>query len=163
MPGQRIVTYHYTPDKLNRSSMSDTATGQTASYTFSPLNQYTAWEGWATVTTTTLISPPGKVLAGRMTRRTGWCRPRTPAWPRLPEVELIYDGLGRCVKRTIQGVATIIIYDAWKPIAEWDGWTEEYFQAWNVYGLADESCCGRREMAMSVIIRTRMERGLSPG
>ena len=31
------------------------------------------------------------------------------------EVQLVYDGLGRCVKRTVAGVAAIIIYDGWKP------------------------------------------------
>lgn len=49
----------------------------------------------------------------------------------------VYDGLGRCVKRTMNGVVTTYAYDGWKPIMEWDGtgnWT-----AWNIYGPgADE-------------------------
>jgi RHS repeat-associated protein len=51
--------------------------------------------------------------------------------------EFVYDGLGRCVKRTINGVATIITYDAWKPTMEWDG--NGNLSALNVYGPgADE-------------------------
>jgi YD repeat-containing protein len=30
----------------------------------------------------------------------------------------VYDGLGRCVKRTINGTTTRLIYDGWKPIME---------------------------------------------
>jgi YD repeat-containing protein len=33
--------------------------------------------------------------------------------------QFVYDGLGRCVKRTINGVVTVITYDEWKPIVEW--------------------------------------------
>jgi len=47
--------------------------------------------------------------------------------------EFVYDGLGRCAKRTLNGIETVLLYDGWKPIAEWDGWAD-YFQSWNVYG-----------------------------
>jgi RHS repeat-associated protein len=51
--------------------------------------------------------------------------------------QFVYDGLGRCVKRTISGYAAVFAYDDWKPIAEWDEWNG--CQAWNVYGPgADE-------------------------
>jgi RHS repeat-associated protein len=51
--------------------------------------------------------------------------------------QFVYDGLGRCVKRTIDGVSTVFTYDEWKPIVEWNvGGT---FVAWNLYGPgADE-------------------------
>jgi RHS repeat-associated protein len=49
----------------------------------------------------------------------------------------VYDGLGRCVKRTIQGGTTVITYDDWKPIMEWSSPTQ--LAAWNAYGPgADE-------------------------
>jgi len=41
------------------------------------------------------------------------------------------------VKRTLNNVATVFVYDGWKPIGEFDEWG--FFQAWNVYGPgADE-------------------------
>jgi RHS repeat-associated protein len=51
--------------------------------------------------------------------------------------QFVYDGLGRCVKRTINGVVTVITYDDWKPIMEWGG--SGNLSAVNVYGPgADE-------------------------
>jgi RHS repeat-associated protein len=51
--------------------------------------------------------------------------------------QFVYDGLGRCVKRTINGVVTVITYDGWKPTIEWD-WAGN-MSALNVYGAgADE-------------------------
>ena len=46
-----------------------------------------------------------------------------------------YDGLGRCVKRVVNGSTTVIAYDDWKPFLEWnDAWW-----GFNVYGPgADE-------------------------
>jgi RHS repeat-associated protein len=46
--------------------------------------------------------------------------------------QFIYDGLGRCVKRIINGEVTVLVYDGWKPIAEYDG--SGNFIAWNIYG-----------------------------
>jgi RHS repeat-associated protein len=54
-----------------------------------------------------------------------------------PQAGFVYDGLGRCVKRTIQGGTTVITYDDWKPIMEWSSPTQ--LAAWNAYGPgADE-------------------------
>ena len=51
--------------------------------------------------------------------------------------QFVYDGLGRCVKRTIDGDATVFTFDEWKPIVEWDG--SGTHVAWNLYGPgADE-------------------------
>ena len=58
--------------------------------------------------------------------------------------EFVYDGLGRCVKRTIGGVATLFAYDGWKPIAEWNEWN--HFQAWNVYGPGPDEILLRHEV-----------------
>jgi RHS repeat-associated protein len=52
-------------------------------------------------------------------------------------MQFVYDGLGRCVKRTVNGATTVVAYDGWKPIVEWNG--AGNFQAWNLYGAgADE-------------------------
>jgi RHS repeat-associated protein len=49
----------------------------------------------------------------------------------------VYDGLGRCVKRTINGAVRLFTYDDWKPMLEWDG--SGNWMAWNIYGAgADE-------------------------
>ena len=51
--------------------------------------------------------------------------------------QFVYDGLGRCVKRTIDGVSTVYTYDEWKTVAEWSD--AGAFVAWNLYGPgADE-------------------------
>src|ERR1700755_1032122 len=47
-------------------------------------------------------------------------------------VSFVYDGLGRCVKRTINGVATIITYDGWKPLVDYD--SNGNLLAANIYG-----------------------------
>ena len=54
-----------------------------------------------------------------------------------PRASFVYDGLGRCVKRTIEGGTTLITYDGWNPILEWD--QAGNWKAVNVYGAkADE-------------------------
>ena len=49
---------------------------------------------------------------------------------------LYYDGVGRCVKRVIDNVTTILTYDQWTPIGEWDG--NGNLRAYNVFGLGDD-------------------------
>ena len=52
-------------------------------------------------------------------------------------IACLYDGLGRCVKRTVNGVTTVFTYDEWNPVFEWSGTGAG--QAWNMYGArADE-------------------------
>jgi RHS repeat-associated protein len=48
----------------------------------------------------------------------------------------VYDGVGRCVKRVLDGVTTVFTYDQWTPIAEWDSGGN--LIATNVYGLGDD-------------------------
>ena len=48
----------------------------------------------------------------------------------------LYDGVGRCVKRVIDGATTVFTYDQWTPVAEWDG--SGNLIATNVYGLGDD-------------------------
>ncbi|MGI9088919.1 MAG: hypothetical protein ACR2HH_14450 [Chthoniobacterales bacterium] len=57
----------------------------------------------------------------------------------------VYDGLGRCLKRTLNGAVTIYAYDGWKPIMEWAGdgswyaWGSEGGQSYNL-GKIDSTC-----------------------
>jgi RHS repeat-associated protein len=55
--------------------------------------------------------------------------------------QFTYDGLGRCVRRTINGAVTLIAYDGWKPTVEWDG--AGNLQAWNVYGAGPDEILWR--------------------
>jgi RHS repeat-associated protein len=48
----------------------------------------------------------------------------------------LYDGVGRCVRRIIDGATTVLTYDQWTPIAEWD--SSGNLIATNVYGLGDD-------------------------
>ena len=136
----RTVTYAYTPDKLNRSSV--TENGVTTAY--SPptsLNQYTSVGGET-------FSYDGNFnlthaggfngiydAANRLVSASD-----TGASPPVL-AEFVYDGLGRCVKRTIGGVVTLFAYDGWKPIAEWN-----QLQAWNVYGPGPDEILLRHEV-----------------
>jgi RHS repeat-associated protein len=45
----------------------------------------------------------------------------------------MYDGTGRCVSRVIDGVTTVLTYDRWRPIAEWNG--SGVLVATNIYGI----------------------------
>jgi RHS repeat-associated protein len=132
----RTVSYAYAPDKLNRSSMTDN--GQVTNYSPDPLNQYTAvgamsyqYDSNFNLTYTGAFSgvyDAANRLVSASNGGSGEAQQTVAGF--------VYDGLGRCVKRTLNGVATIFVYDGWKPIGEWDVWG--YFQAWNVYGPGED-------------------------
>jgi RHS repeat-associated protein len=56
-------------------------------------------------------------------------------------LQATYDGLGRCVKRTVAGVTRLFTYDDWKPILEWD--SSGNWVAWNVYGAGPDEILAR--------------------
>jgi RHS repeat-associated protein len=58
---------------------------------------------------------------------------------------LYYDGLGRCVKRAIDNGTTILTYDQWTPIGEWDG--NGNLLAYNVFGLGDDEILYRHQFS----------------
>lgn len=134
-PGPRTVTY--SNDSINRRSMTDN--GTETIYTPNHLNQYTMVTGHEQ-------SPPVYDTNFNLSVYDDWAYVYD-AEKRLTSVtghnsiaQFVYDGLGRCVKRTIDGVATAITYDEWKPIVEWK-WVNGGSQvvAWNLYGPgADE-------------------------
>jgi RHS repeat-associated protein len=127
----RVVTYAYTPDKLNRDTVSDN--GVVTTYAHNALNQYKN-------TANTFFEYDNNFNLKRTTGYDGIfdaanrliSASNDNSGLQQMVAEFVYDGLGRCVKRTFNGVATILIYDGWKPIAEFDAW--DRFQAWNVYG-----------------------------
>jgi RHS repeat-associated protein len=147
----RNVNYVYSPDKLNRTSTTDNGTVTT--YSPNSLNQYQSVAGisYSYDNNFNLANTEGfsarydasnhlvsVYLAGNSVSGAsapslaGDESPSAPSW--IPEeiARFLYDGLGRCVRRTVQGAETLITYDGWKPIVEWDHWGN--FQAWNIYG-----------------------------
>ena len=51
-------------------------------------------------------------------------------------IQFTYDGLGRCLKRTINGAVTIFAYDGWKSIAEWAG--DGSWWGYRIYGAGPD-------------------------
>jgi RHS repeat-associated protein len=129
----RNVTYTMTPDALNRQSMSEN--GTVTGYTPNGMNQYTnvggnplSYDGNFNQTGYGLQSTSFNA-ASQLTSLVNPGSGNSAAFT--------YDGLGRCLKRVINGAATLIAYDGWKPTVEWDG--AGSLQAWNIYGAgADE-------------------------
>jgi RHS repeat-associated protein len=119
---------------LNRSSVTDT--GVTTLYSPNALNQYTSMAGSSLsydnnfnlthMTGFNGIYDAGNLLVAASNGASLEVQQTIAGF--------VYDGLGRCVKRTFNGVGTILVYDGWKPIGEWDATVPDYFQAWNVYG-----------------------------
>ena len=136
----RTVTYTYTPDKLSRSSMTDiNPFGEVTNYSSNALNQYTSTAGnsysYDSNFNLTHVAGFSGVYdaANHLVSAAGGSSGES----QQTVAGFVYDGLGRCVKRTLNGVATVFVFDGWKPIAEWDEY--ENLQAWNVYGPgADE-------------------------
>jgi RHS repeat-associated protein len=128
--GPRTVTYNN--DAINRRSMTDS--GAVTNYMPNGLNQYTA------VTSHGALSYDGTF---NLSHYDIWTyvydadKRLISATGNGHSAQFVYDGLGRCVRRTIDSVATVLTYDGWKPIVEWTGAGE--FVAWNLYGPgADE-------------------------
>jgi RHS repeat-associated protein len=124
----RAVDYNYTPDRLNRSSVNDN--GAVANYTPNALNQYVNISGQA-------ISYNENFS---LYHANGWQynydanNRLTSMWGNGHSATFVYDGLGRCLKRTIDGVTKIHLYDEWRPAVDHDG--ANNFSCWNLYGPA---------------------------
>ena len=118
----------YTCDALNRTSMNDN--GAVTNYTSNGLNQLTAVTGMASTYDQNFNQKKinGWVYTYDPARRVGNATNSTTG----QSTQFSYDGLNRCVKRVTDGVTTLITYDGWKPIAEWD--TAGTRTAWNMYG-----------------------------
>ena len=64
----------------------------------------------------------------------------------------IYDGVGRCVERVLDGATTVLTYDQWTPIAEWDG--SGNLLATNVYGMGDDEILYRSAGSTQLFYKT---------
>jgi YD repeat-containing protein len=104
----RVVTSNYTPDKLNRSSMNDS--GTVTNYSPNALNQYTSVGGTSVSYDDNFnlahtigyngIYDAANRLVSASNGGSGEAQQTVAAF--------VYDGLGRCVKRTLNGVATVV-------------------------------------------------------
>jgi RHS repeat-associated protein len=148
--GPRLVTY--LNDAINRRSMTDD--GAVTNYTPNSLNQYTAvanhaaqydtkfnlwkYEDWVYTydADQRLISADSTVDGGH-------------------HAEFVYDGLGRCVRRTIDGTATVFTYDEWKPIVEWTG--AGVFVAWNLYGPEEDEILVRYQPNLGGYVHYKLD------
>ena len=134
LPGGRSVTY-YLDRAGNRTQLSDSTLNSSPTYTLNTINQYTAVTG-CTITNggeheVSIFKGPNdsqqvnyyyvnderlkQVISGNNT------------------YDLKYDALGRCVKRTLNGVTTYYVYDGEKPILDYKS-NDLAHPAKNVYG-----------------------------
>lgn len=126
----------YNMDPLNRQSVTDSTEGVT-NYTPNALNQYESIDG-------EVNSYDGNfnlIGLGGFAASYDADNHLVSAYSGEDYAQFVYDGLGRCVKRTINWETTLIAYDGWKPIVEWDEWG--YFKAWNVYGPGSDEILWR--------------------
>ena len=138
-PPQSAVTtqdYVYTPDRLNRASLTENSV--VTAYSASALNQYQTFNGtiYNYDSNFNLREAPnwwGVFDAeSRLTMAGGGGN----------VASFTYDGLGRCVRRVVYppgggSTSVIYIYDGWKPVLEFDAVGN--YRASNVYGTgADE-------------------------
>lgn len=105
-----LLTYDLAGNRTSTQLDSSVATN----YSSNSLNQYTAV---GTVTPQydqqhNLTSYNGSIFT------YDWSRHLFSATNGPSDVESRYDGLGRCVTRTVNGTVTYITYDGWRPILE---------------------------------------------
>jgi RHS repeat-associated protein len=141
----RTVGYDYTPETLNRSIVTDNGIG--TGYVADGINQYTAIGAQA----------PGYDGNFNLASYAGASYTFNPANqlisainPGIASAQFVYDGLGRCVKRTINGGVTVITYDEWNPIYERDG--AGNFKAWNIYGARADEILVRYDVSVGPLV-----------
>jgi RHS repeat-associated protein len=65
-------------------------------------------------------------------------------------IQATYDGLGRCVRRTVGGNTLLFTYDGWNPIMEWD--TNGNCPAWTIYGAKPDEVLVRDDATYGALI-----------
>src|SRR5437660_4950209 len=109
----RTVNYTIAPDTLNRLSIIDS--GDQSNYAPNALNQYQSVAGGDIYYDGNFnLMWTGGFSAGYDSENH-----LTAIGSGEDYGQFTYDGLGRCVKRTVDYETTLITYDGWKPIVEW--------------------------------------------
>jgi RHS repeat-associated protein len=135
----KSVTYNCGP--LNRNGMTVTdniaQTTTTTNYSLDNLNQYTG-----TQVNTNPVQSLTYDFNFNLASYLGW-NYTYDAENHLTSVsgnghsaQFVYDAVGRCVKRVLDGTTTIFTYDQWTAIAEWDG--NGNLIATNAYGIGSD-------------------------
>ena len=146
----RTVSYTMTPDTLNRSSMNDS--GDQSNYAPNALNQYENVAGGD-------LYYDGNfnlMWTGGFSAGYDSANHLTAIGSGEDYGEFTYDGLGRCLKRTIDWETTLITYDGWKPTVEWDEWNN--LKAWNIYGPGPDEILYRHDAYLDVDLRYHLDR-----
>ena len=147
---RRTVTLTYTADSLNRQSVTDN--GTVTNYAPNDLNQYVAINGQALAYDQNF----------NLYTLDGWRYDYDAAKQLLlttngPNTgEFVYDGLGRCVKRRINGITTVITYDGWKPTVEWN--VQGNLAALNLYGPGPDEILYRYDSSHGERFRYHLDR-----
>ena len=117
LPTGRNVTY--TLDKAgNRTSVTDDVNGN-ATYAPNALNQYTSVGGSSVINGGEHEIQTYNNVGYTYINDERLTTVKTPPTNPIYTYSLAYDALGRCVKRSLNGVATYYIYDGEKPILEY--------------------------------------------
>jgi RHS repeat-associated protein len=133
----RTVSYTITSDTLNRSNVNDS--GDQSNYAPNALNQYQNVAGGDIYYDDKFnLMWPGGFSAGYDSENH-----LTAIGSGEDYGQFTYDGLGRCLKRTVDWETTLITYDGWHPIVEWDEWNN--LKAWNVYGSGPDEILYRHD------------------
>jgi len=147
-PAPRTVSYAFTAaDPLNRDSV--TENGVLTNYTANKLNQYSNVRGQA------LGYDNNFNLSDDNTHSYSFNAQNELVGVDGVTVQLVYDGLGRVLKRTINNNATIFVYDGWKVIEELDG--SGNLKAYNIYGAGPDEILWRNQNGTNLIYHTDKE------
>jgi RHS repeat-associated protein len=148
----KVQEYNYTPDMLNRSSVINN--GIVEGYTANWMNQYTGVGGLNPAYNDGNFNLTGFNGA---TYVYGYTSQLISASKGGNSVQFTYDGLGRCVRRVVNGAARIFTYDGWKPILEWDG--AGNWLAQNIYGAGPDEILARYDSIGRALTYKRDKQG----
>jgi RHS repeat-associated protein len=137
---------------LNRSSVNDG--GTITNYSFSSLNQYIGVGGLNPTYNDGNFNLTGFNGA---TYVYGYTSQLISASKGGNSIQFTYDGLGRCVRRVVNGAARIFTYDGWKPMLEWDG--AGNWLAMNFYGAGPDEILARYDSIGRALTYKRDKQG----
>ncbi len=122
----RTVTYNVDP--INRTSIIDN--GTTSGYTVSALNQYLSAgsQSFGYDNNFNLTSATNPSLSATYDAQNRLLSMSAPGG----SGQFVYDGFGRCVKRTVGSQVRHFAYEGWHPVVEYDG--AGNYAAFNLYG-----------------------------
>ena len=128
----RSLSYAYTPDKLNRASVTENGTA-TNFNSPSRVNQYASVGTKAMTYDTSLNLQTYASWSYSYDAENRLLRASIDARGSSHAMTAIYDGLGRCLQRTVDGVTTTYVYDEWSAVNEFTSASTNNI-IWNLFG-----------------------------